>query len=334
MLEIKNIYKSFDKLGVLKGVSEEVKQGEVISIIGPSGSGKSTLLRCMNLLEVPTFGEIWIEGKLLTPVDPYLHFDVIRASNTYKKLVAEGVTDEDAIQKIKKEDLLKERFSREGKEYRALMKKIYKENFLDINLARQKMGMVFQQFNLFNNKSVIENIMLSPVHIGIQQLNAKKRHNSIIKFTNLFTKNKKQPVEITETKESIKKKAYDHAIELLEIIGLSDKADAYPSTLSGGQKQRIAIVRAIAMNPDVMLFDEPTSALDPEMVGEVLDVIKTLVKNGMTSVIVTHEMGFAREVSDRILFMDDGIIAEQGTPAELFGNPQNPRTKEFLSKVL
>ncbi len=334
MLSIKGIYKNFDSLSVLKGVTEEVKQGEVISIIGPSGSGKSTLLRCMNLLEVPTFGEIWMGGKLLTPVDPYLHLDIIRVSNTYKKLIAEGLSDEDAIQKIKKEDLLKERFSREGKQYRELMKKIYKENFLDINVARQKMGMVFQQFNLFNNKSVIENIMLAPVHIGIGELNKKKRYNALIRFTNLFTYNRKNPVPINETKEDIKKKAYEHALELLDVIGLRDKADAYPSTLSGGQKQRIAIIRAIAMNPDIMLFDEPTSALDPEMVGEVLDVIKTLVKNGMTSVIVTHEMGFAREVSDRILFMDEGVIAEAGTPAELFGNPQNPRTKEFLSKVL
>ena len=168
MLEIKNIFKNFDKLEVLKGVSTEIKAGEVVSIIGASGSGKSTLLRCMNLLETPTFGEVWMDGKLLTPVDPYLHPEVITASNTYKKLVDGGMSSEDAIAKIKAEDLLNEKFSSaEGKEYRAAMKKIYNENFLDINVARQKMGMVFQQFNLFNNLSVKENIMFAPVSIGL-----------------------------------------------------------------------------------------------------------------------------------------------------------------------
>ena len=167
MLEIKNVFKDFDSLHVLKGISTEINQGEAISIIGPSGSGKSTLLRCMNLLEHPTFGEVWMEGKLLTPVDPYLHFDIIRASKTYARLTSEGMSDEDAIAKIKKEDLLREKHNAEGKAYRRLMKKTFAENSIDINLARRKMGMVFQQFNLFGNKSVKENIMFAPVKIGI-----------------------------------------------------------------------------------------------------------------------------------------------------------------------
>ena len=301
MLSVRNIYKNFDQLEVLKGVSTEIGKGEVVAIIGASGSGKSTLLRCMNLLETPTFGEVWMEGKLLTPVDPYLHPEVIMASNTYKKLVSAGMSCEDAVAKIKKEDLLNEKFSvAEGKEYKAEMKKIYDANHLDINLARQKMGMVFQQFNLFNNKTVKQNIMLAPTLLKLKS---------------------------TEEAEA-------KAMALLKRIGLEDKADAYPSTLSGGQKQRIAIVRALAMDPDVMLFDEPTSALDPEMVGEVLDLMKQLAAEGMTMVIVTHEMGFAREVADRIVFIDEGIIKEQGAPAEVFGNPKDARLKEFLSKVL
>ena len=301
MLSVRNIYKNFDKLEVLKGVSTEIGKGEVVAIIGASGSGKSTLLRCMNLLETPTFGEVWMEGKLLTPVDPYLHPEVIMASNTYKKLVSTGMSSEDAVAKIKKEDLLNEKFSvAEGKEYKAEMKKIFDANHLDINLARQKMGMVFQQFNLFNNKTVKQNIMLAPTLLKLKS---------------------------TEEAEA-------KAMALLRRIGLEDKADAYPSTLSGGQKQRIAIVRALAMDPDVMLFDEPTSALDPEMVGEVLDLMKQLAAEGMTMVIVTHEMGFAREVAERIIFIDEGIIKEQGAPAEVFGNPKDARLKEFLSKVL
>ena len=334
MLKINNIYKNFGELKVLKGVSTEIKEGEVISIIGASGSGKSTLLRCMNLLEVPTFGEVWMEDKLLTPVDPYLHFEVIRASNTYNKLIAEGYTDTDAIAKIKAEDLLKENFSREGKEYRALMKKIYKENHININDARQKMGMVFQQFNLFNNKTVKKNITLAPVKIGIAKLRRTKAKNAFITVTNLFKKEKAPLIEITKTKAEIKAEAEAKAEELLARIGLSEKADVYPSTLSGGQKQRIAIIRALAMNPSVMLFDEPTSALDPEMIGEVLDLMKELAKEGMTMVIVTHEMGFAREVSDRVLFVDEGYIKEEESPDELFKNPKDARLKEFLSKVL
>lgn len=307
IIEIKGLYKSFGKLEVLKGVSTEIKKGEVVAVIGASGSGKSTILRCMNLLEAPTFGEVWMQGQLLTPVDPYLHPEVIGLSNTYKRLIAGGLSHAEAIAQIKSEDLLNEKFAvAEGKAYKAKIKEIYKENHIDINLARQKMGMVFQQFNLFNNKTVLDNITLAPLKTGLYG----------------------------GTKAEAKAVAQKRALELLERIGLAEKADSYPSTLSGGQKQRIAIVRALAMNPDVILFDEPTSALDPEMVGEVLDLMKQLANEGMTMVIVTHEMGFAREVADRIIFVDEGVIAEQGTPAEVFGNPQNPRLKEFLSKVL
>ena len=240
MIHVNNLYKSYGNNEVLKGINEHIKKGEVVVVIGPSGSGKSTFLRCINLLEVPTSGNIVFEDK--------------------------DITDKKA----------------------------------DINKVREKMGMVFQTFNLFPHKSVIDNIIIAP------------------------TKVKKIP----------KDKALDKAYELLEMVGLKDKAEAYPNSLSGGQKQRIAIARALAMEPDVMLFDEPTSALDPEMVGEVLNVMKGLAKKGMTMVVVTHEMGFAREVGDRILFMDNGKILEEGTPEEIFNNPKNPRTIDFLSKVL
>jgi len=308
MLEVKNIFKNFGDLEVLKGVTTEVDKGEVISVVGASGSGKSTLLRCMNLLEEPTYGEVWIEGKLMTPVDPYLHFDIIRASKTYKKLVAAGMEDMDAIQKIKNEDLLIEKNGREGSEYKALMDKIYKENRIDINLGRRKMSMVFQQFNLFNNLTVLDNIMLAPIETA--------KYNKV--------------KDMNTEKEKIREQAF----ALLKRIGLEDKADVYPSKLSGGQKQRIAIIRSLAMNPDVMLFDEPTSALDPEMIGEVLDLMKELAQAGMTMVIVTHEMGFAREVSDRVMFVDEGRIKEEGTPEEIFDHPKDPRLQDFLSKVL
>ena len=312
MLNINNIYKNFGKLEVLKGVSTQIKEGEVVALIGASGSGKSTLLRCMNLLETPTFGEVWMDGKLLTPVDPYLHPEVIEASNTYKKLVKLGMAPEAAIAKIKAEDLLNEKFaSAEGKEYKKAMKKIYNENHIDINLARQDMGMVFQQFNLFNNKTVLQNITLAPM-----KTRAKKMM--------------KEGMSRKEVKEFYEKKA----MALLARIGLEEKANAYPSTLSGGQKQRIAIVRALAMDPKVLLFDEPTSALDPEMVGEVLDVIKQLANEGMTMVIVTHEMGFAREVADRVLFVCEGEIAEDEAPKEFFENPKHPRLQQFLKCVL
>ena len=305
MISVKNIYKQFisrrDKateISVLRGVSCDITAGERVCIIGPSGSGKSTLLRCMNLLEVPTHGEIWLEGKLVTEPDPYLHEDVIRASNTFKstKAVRPSSREEDIVKLIKEEDLLK---PNEGKEYKALMKKLRNEMF-DINIARREMGMVFQHFNLFNNLTVMENLTLAPVQLKIK------------------------------SKEEAEKKA----TELLERIGLLDKKDAYPATLSGGQKQRIAIIRALAMDPKVMLFDEPTSALDPEMVGEVLELIKQLADEGMTMVIVTHEMGFAREVATRMLFVADGNIREDAPPAEFFDNPKHPRLKEFLSKVI
>ena len=240
LLRVENLHKRFGDLHVLKGVSETISQGEVVSIIGPSGGGKSTFLRCLNLLEIPDEGKIYFEGVDIT------------------------------------------------------------DKSVNINVHRQKMGMVFQHFNVFPNMTVGKNITMAPVLLG----------------------------------KKSQKEADDMAKELLKRVGLLDKIDEYPKRLSGGQKQRVAIVRALAMEPDVMLFDEPTSALDPEMVGEVLAVIKELVKTGMTTVIVTHEMGFAREISDRVLFMDGGIIAEKGTPEEIFGNPQNPRTKEFLGKVL
>ena len=302
MISVKNLIKTFeDGVTVLNGVDCHIEKGEVVAIIGPSGSGKSTLLRCMNLLSTPTFGEVWLKDSLLTPVDPYLHPEVIKSSNTFKKLVKGGMAEDDALLKIRREDLLNEKFSTaEGKEYKALMKKIYNESHIDINLARQKMGMVFQHFNLFNNMTVLDNLTLAPVQLKLK------------------------------TKDEAEKRA----MELLKRIGLEDKANVYPSTLSGGQKQRIAIVRALAMDPDVMLFDEPTSALDPEMVGEVLDLMKELAGEGMTMVIVTHEMGFAREVADKVIFIDEGIIKECDSPAELFGNPKDARLKDFLSKVL
>ena len=207
---------------------------------------------------------------------------------------------------------------------------------VDINIHRRRMGMVFQHFNLFNNKTVIQNIMLAPVYIALQDLKKAKRKNAWIQLTNLFcsSKMKKDLVPITTNKAKIKQQAKKQALALLERIGLAEKADVYPSTLSGGQKQRVAIVRALAMNPDVILFDEPTSALDPEMVGEVLDLMKQLAKEGMTMIIVTHEMGFAREVANRVLFIDGGQILESAPPEEFFGNPKHPRLREFLSKVL
>ncbi len=240
MIKINDLHKDFGKLKVLRGVSEEIKKGEKVVIIGPSGSGKSTFLRCLNLLEEPTDGTIELNGE------------VINSKN------------------------------------------------VDINKVRQKMGMVFQQFNLFPHLSIIENITLAPMKI----------------------------------KKMCKQDAEALAMSLLKKVGLEDKASSYPAQLSGGQQQRIAIARALAMEPEIMLFDEPTSALDPEMVGEVLDVMKDLAKQGMTMVIVTHEMGFAKEVGSRVLFMDEGVIVEQAPPQELFSNPKNERTKAFLNSVL
>ena len=304
MIDIRNIYKYFDNQKVLNGVNCTINKGEKVVIIGASGSGKSTLLRCMNLLTEPTYGEVWMDGKLLTPVDPYLHYDVIELSKTFNKMCKEketqgiSYTKDEIIKEIKEKDLLKE--NREGKLYNQKIKEIYNENHIDINLARQKMGMCFQQFNLFNNLTVLENLTLAPVELKLM------------------------------SKEDATKKA----LEYLEIIGLLDKKDVYPATLSGGQKQRIAIIRSLCMNPDVMLFDEPTSALDPEMVGEVLALMKSLADKGMTMVVVTHEMGFAREIANRVIFMNDGVIEEEGTPDEIFNHPKSPRLQEFLSKVL
>ncbi len=239
-VEVKELKKSFHHLEVLKGIDLNIREGEVVCVIGPSGSGKSTLLRCLNLLEQPTGGTIMVDGVQINHAKT------------------------------------------------------------NINKVRENIGMVFQQFNLFSHLTVEKNIMLAPVEL-------KKM-----------------------TKEEAKKKSH----ELLSRVGLADKADSFPHQLSGGQQQRVAIARALAMNPDIMLFDEPTSALDPEMVGEVLEVMKELAGEGMTMVVVTHEMGFAREVADRVIFIDEGIVMEEGTPQEVFGNPQNPRTRDFLNKVL
>ncbi|UUX60784.1 amino acid ABC transporter ATP-binding protein [Glutamicibacter halophytocola] len=239
-IEVKDLHKSFGSNNVLKGIDIDIREGEVVCVIGPSGSGKSTLLRCLNKLEDITSGKVVVDG-----------FDV---------------TDPK----------------------------------VDINEVRRHVGMVFQHFNLFPHMSVAENIMLAPV----------------------------------ELKKMNKAQGRERALELLERVGLKDKADARPSSLSGGQKQRVAIARALAMAPGIMLFDEATSALDPEMVGEVLQVIKELAESGMTMVLVTHEMGFAREVGDRVIFMADGVVCEQGEPEQLFGNPQQERTRDFLSKVL
>ena len=205
---------------------------------------------------------------------------------------------------------------------------------VDINIHRRHMGMVFQHFNLYNNKTVIQNIMLAPVLVRCQDLKKAKRHNRMLPLTNLFRKEKQEKIEITTSKSQIVAEARAKAEELLKRIGLEDKADVYPSTLSGGQKQRVAIIRALAMNPDVILFDEPTSALDPEMVGEVLDVMKKLAEEGITMIVVTHEMGFARNVANRVVFINDGVIQENTTPQEFFENPKNERLREFLSKMI
>ena len=204
---------------------------------------------------------------------------------------------------------------------------------VDINVHRRKMGMVFQHFNLFNNKNVLQNVMMAPAYLRCQDLKKAKRKNSINKFLNIFRKDKVEMIPITQTANQIQAEEKEHAMELLKRIGLEDKAEAYPSTLSGGQKQRIAIIRSLAMNPDVILFDEPTSALDPEMVGEVLDLMKQLAAEGMTMVVVTHEMGFAREVANRVMFFDEQIIKEEGTPEEVFDNPKSERLQNFLSCI-
>ena len=283
IIEVKNLHKKFGSLQVLTGIDQTIYKGEVVSIIGASGSGKSTFLRCLNLLEKPTAGQILFEGEML--FERFTPF----VKQKLKQAIEDGKSEEE-IAEIKKE--LKENRKKDIQN-----KKIIEKT---INGHRQKMGMVFQHFNVFSNMSVLDNVTLAPKLTGKQ------------------------------TKEE----AEALALQLLTRVGLESKANVKPTKLSGGQKQRLAIVRALAMNPDVILFDEPTSALDPEMVNEVLDVIKDLAKTGMTIVIVTHEMGFAKEISDRVLFMDGGVIAEEGTPQEIFDNPKNERTKEFLSKVL
>ncbi len=307
MISVKNVHKKFGNLEVLRGIDCFVKKGEQIAIIGPSGSGKSTLLRCMNLLDVPTDGEIWLDDELISEPDPYMHDEIIMSARTFFYTLAKikkkdpSITDDAAealaLSEIKEHRSLT-RF--EGGRFAGAVKAYKDEYSLNINLARRKMGMVFQHFNLFNNKTVLENLTLVPIELKMK------------------------------TKEEAEKRA----MELLTRIGLADKRDEYPSKLSGGQKQRVAIIRALAMDPAVILFDEPTSALDPEMVGEVLDLMKSLVEEGMTMVIVTHEMAFAREFADRIIFIDEGVIKEEGTPSEIFDAPKNPRLREFLSKVL
>lgn len=307
IIRVGNLHKSFGKVNVLKGIDCEIKRGEKVVIIGPSGSGKSTFLRCLNLLENPTRGEVWFKNNLLTPVDAYMHPEIVKLTKTYKSLYAkskaempnteDSVLQESVVKIIREDELLKKEKS---SSYKKAAKQFYKKHVLDVNLARQKVGMVFQHFNLFNNLTVMENLTLAPVKLKLK------------------------------TKEQAEKKAK----ELLKRIGLEDKANVYPSTLSGGQKQRIAIIRSLAMEPEVMLFDEPTSALDPEMVGEVLELMKDLADDGMTMVVVTHEMGFAKEVASRVIFVDEGVIKEEATPEEFFSNPKDARLKEFLSKVL
>lgn len=297
MIDVKHVYKYFGDNRVLNDVSCHIAQGEKVAIIGPSGSGKSTLLRCINLLEEPTRGEVYLDDKLLTNPDPYLYPAIIALSKTCAKLTAAGMTTEAAVEKIIAERLLK-KF--EGKAFREALAEVQASLKVDINLARREMGMVFQHFNLFNNMTIMQNLTLAPVQLKLMS---------------------EAEAEAVATK-------------LLTRIGLLEKRDEYPSKLSGGQKQRVAIIRALAMNPKVMLFDEPTSALDPEMVGEVLQLMKELADDGMTMVIVTHEMGFAREVATRVMFMDEGVIAEEGTPEAIFKTPTNERLKDFLSKVL
>lgn len=276
LLETQHLTKTYGNLKVLNDVNEKIYQGEKVAVIGPSGSGKSTFLRCLNMLEDPTDGYVFLDGNNLCDLK------------------------------------------------------------VDINVQRRKMGMVFQNFNLFNNMKVLKNITLSPVHVRLNELKKIKRLNTKIKFLNIFKKKdcKTTLIPVNTDAGKIKADAEENAMRLLKRIGLENKADVYPSTLSGGQRQRIAIVRALAMNPEVMLFDEPTSALDPEMVGEVLQLIKELADEGMTMVIVTHEMGFAKEVATRVLFMDGGNVVESGEPQKLFNAPQSDRLKDFLSKVL
>ena len=272
ILSVKNLHKNFGQLEVLKGVTIDVNKGDVVAVIGPSGCGKSTFLRCLNLLEEPTSGEIKLENEY-----------VFKNERIYLKEKLKNAKKTNASEY----ERLKEEYAALKAEEKAIEKYIAKH----IDLHRQKIGMVFQQFNLFPHLTVLKNITLAPIKL----------------------------------KKMTEEEANEQAMALLKKIGLEEKANVYPSTLSGGQKQRIAIVRALAMNPDVMLFDEPTSALDPEMVGEVLKVIPELAFGGMTMVVVTHEMGFAKEAANRVIFMSDGVIKEENSPKEFFANPKDER---------
>ncbi len=295
ILSVKNLCKYFGENKVLTGIDIDIKKGDVVAIVGPSGCGKSTFLRCLNLLEQPNAGEIVFEDEYVYKLYSLYakeKLDEIKAE--IKKLKKEGKEIPSSLLTSLEE--AKKDFDAKKSEERLITKSIQK----GLNKHRQKIGMVFQQFNLFANMTILKNITLGPIKL----------------------------------KNIPKEEAENLALELLDKVGLKDRANDYPSALSGGQKQRVAIVRALAMEPDVMLFDEPTSALDPEMVGEVLNVMTALAKEGMTMIVVTHEMGFAREVANRVIFIDDGVIVEENEPNEFFKNPKHPRLKDFLSKVL
>ncbi len=286
LLSVKDLHKYFQRLEVLKGVTLDIRRGDVVAIIGPSGCGKSTFLRCLNFLETPTSGEIVFKKEVIFKNE---------RSHLKEQMRSLRLADKKAIKSAEYQAL-----SAQYTSLRAEEKAIEKDLLKKLNQHRQKVGMVFQQFNLFPHLTVLKNITLAPVKLKL----------------------------------CTQEEADARAMVLLEKIGLADKADAYPATLSGGQKQRIAIVRALAMNPEVLLFDEPTSALDPEMVGEVLHLMTELAQEGRTMVVVTHEMGFAREVANRVIFMNEGVIKEENSPKEFFENPQDERLKDFLSKVL
>ncbi len=347
MISVKNLHKHFGSLVVLDGIDIDIKKGEKVAVIGPSGSGKSTFLRCLNLLEKPTIGHLYFKGdeitfypRLFEITKKYYNFKIKNFDKKIGKMTqkSELLKKEDEELNAQKISALNNKITAKvvlrGELQRQLdfNLEIYgdqkdKSNKVQIvkpneDLVRKNMGMVFQHFNLFPHMTVMQNITFAPLEYLKFEIKQKIANKELSKDAKAeYKKIRKQEIE-------------SNAKELLERIGLEEKANAYPNTLSGGQKQRIAIVRALAMKPEVMLFDEPTSALDPEMVGEVLELIKQLADEGMTMVIVTHEMGFAKEVATRVLFMDGGKIVEDNTPIEIFDNPQNERLKTFLSKVL